>query len=77
MFQTKNNKRNKIKMIELVREVDLLIALMILHDTFDFGEREIQRMIDEYRDKIDSYDKKYFSYDDMREVIKDEVNIQL
>lgn len=76
MFQ-KDKKTGKTKIMNLVREVDLLITLMILHDQFDFKKDDIKKMIKEYRDKIDSYDEKYFSYEDMRELIKDEIGVEV
>lgn len=76
MFQ-KDKKTGKTKVMNLVREVDLLITLMILHDQFDFKKDDIKKMIKEYRDKLDSYDKKYFSYEDMRELIKDEIGVDV
>lgn len=76
MFQ-KDKKTGKAKIMNLVREVDLLIVLMILHDQFDFKKDDIKKMIKEYRDKLDSYDKKYFSYEDMRELIKDEIGVEV
>ncbi|WP_347256102.1 hypothetical protein [Anaerostipes sp. PC18] len=76
MFQ-KDKKTGKTKIMNLVREVDLLIVLMILHDQFDFKKDDIKKMIKEYRDKLDSYDKKYFSYEDMRELIKDEIGVEV
>lgn len=62
-----------------LRTLDTVLALasLTLRDEFDFGEKRLQRFISRFNAKTDFLADGEVTWDDVLEVLKDEVNVDL
>lgn len=59
-------------------KANMIISLMVLHDKFGYGEKRLNKFIDEYQKQLDAYNSGYVeSVNDFTEVLKEECGIEL
>ncbi|MBS5399459.1 MAG: hypothetical protein KHY08_10195 [Lachnospiraceae bacterium] len=65
-------------LISAAGKANMIISLMVLHDKFGYGEKRLNKFIDEYQKQLDAYNSGYVeSVNDFIEVLKDECGIEL
>lgn len=52
------------------------IPIMVLRDKYGFGKKRLDAFSDYVLDLYDSFNKGYITLDDLRETLKEEVNIE-
>lgn len=56
----------------------LLLTLMVLHDKYGFGEKRLNRFMDEYKKQLDAYNEGYVeSVKDFEAVLWEECGIKV
>lgn len=66
------------KLIAAAGQANMIISLMVLHDKFGYGEKRLNKFIDEYQKQLDAYNSGYVeSVNDFTEVLKEECGIEL
>ena len=56
----------------------MIISLMVLHDKFGYGEKRLNKFIDEYQKQLDAYNSGYVErVSDFTTVLKEECGIEL
>ena len=59
-------------------KANMIISLMVLYDKFGYGEKRLNKFIDEYQKQLDAYNSGYVeSVNDFTEVLKEECGIEL
>ena len=59
-------------------KANMIISLMVLHDKFGYGEKRLNKFIDEYQKQLDAYNSGYIeSVKDFTTVLKEECGIEL
>lgn len=71
------NRRDADKLIDSTQKVNMLLTLTVLHDKFGFGSKRIERLVREYKELLDSYEKGYISPDDLNKVLWEEVGVKV
>ena len=65
-------------LISAAGKANMIISLMVLHDKFGYGEKRLNKFIDEYYKQLDAYNSGYVeSVNDFTEVLKEECGIEL
>lgn len=79
--QLVNTKRDQQKfereIIDRVQDVAMIFAIAVLVDEFDFGSEEVNRFIDRLKLKSDCIEDKYLTWDEQKQIIKDEIGIDI
>lgn len=79
--QLVNTKRDQQKfereIIDRVQDVAMIFAIAVLVDEFDFGSEEVSRFIDRLKLKSDCIEDKYLTWDEQKQIIKDEIGIDI
>ena len=66
------------KLIAAAGKANMIISLMVLHDKFGYGEKRLNKFIDEYQKQLDAYNRGYVeSVNDFTDVLKEECGIEL
>ncbi len=71
------NRRDADRLIDASHKVAMLLTMTILHDKCGYGTKRLERFIKEYKELLDSYNKGYISMDDLNQVLKDEVGMEV
>ena len=71
------NRRDADKLIDSTQKVNMLLTLTVLHDKFGFGAKRIGRLLKEYKELLDSYERGYISPDDLNKVLFEEVGVKV
>ncbi len=59
-------------------KVTLLLACMVLHDKFGYGNKRLNRFIDEYHEQLEAYNTGYVErVHDFEDVLWDECGIRI
>ena len=70
--------RKDIMLISAAGKANMIISLMVLHDKFGYGEKRLNKFIDEYQKQLDAYNSGYVeSVNDFTDVLKEECGIEL
>lgn len=65
-------------LISAAGKANMIISLMVLHDKFGYGEKRLNKFIDEYQKQLDAYNSGYIeSVSDFTTVLKEECGIEL
>ena len=65
-------------LISAAGKANMIISLMVLHDKFGYGEKRLNKFIDEYQKQLDAYNSGYVeSVNDFKKVLKEECGIEL
>lgn len=65
-------------LISAAGKANMIISLMVLHDKFGYGEKRLNKFIDEYYKQLDAYNTGYVeSIEDFRTVLKEECGIEI
>ncbi len=65
-------------LISAAGKANMIISLMVLHDKFGYGEKRLNKFIDEYQKQLDAYNSGYVeSVKDFTDVLKEECGIEL
>ena len=65
-------------LISAAGKANMIISLMVLHDKFGYGEKRLNKFIDEYQKQLDAYNSGYVeSVNDFTDVLKEECGIEL
>lgn len=65
-------------LISAAGKANMIISLMVLHDKFGYGEKRLNKFIDEYQKQLDAYNSGYVeSVKDFTTVLKEECGIEL
>ena len=65
-------------LISAAGKANMIISLMVLHDKFGYGEKRLNKFIDEYQKQLDAYNSGYIeSVKDFTTVLKEECGIEL
>lgn len=65
-------------LISAAGKANMIISLMVLHDKFGYGEKRLNKFIDEYQKQLDAYNSGYVeSVNDFTEALKEECGIEL
>ena len=65
-------------LISAAGKANMIISLMVLHDKFGYGEKRLNKFIDEYQKQLDAYNSGYVeSVNDFTAVLKEECGIEL
>lgn len=65
-------------LISAAGKANMIISLMVLHDKFGYGEKRLNKFIDEYQKQLEAYNSGYVeSVNDFIEVLKEECGIDL
>lgn len=79
--QLVNTKRDQQKfereIIDRVQDVAMIFSIAVLVDEFDFGSKEVNRFIDRLKLKSDCIEDKYLTWDEQKQIIKDEIGIDI
>lgn len=65
------------KIKEMTIDTVLTMAVMVLHDEFDFGPKRCKRFCDRYNEKTGCLADDLVSWDDMTQTIKDELGLEI
>ena len=65
------------EVIQRVQDVVMIYAVAVLVDEFDFGNEEVNRFIDRLKLKSDCIEDKYLTWDEQKQIIKDEIGIDI
>lgn len=65
-------------LISAAGKANMIISLMVLHDKFGYGEKRLNKFIDEHQKQLDAYNSGYVeSVKDFTTVLKEECGIEL
>lgn len=65
-------------LISAAEKANMIISLMVLHDKFGYGEKRLNKFIDEYQKQLEAYNSGYVeSVNDFIEVLKEECGIEI
>ena len=65
-------------LISAAGKANMIISLMVLHDKFGYGEKRLNKFIDEYQKQLDAYNSGYIeSVKDFTTVLKEECGIEI
>lgn len=66
------------KLIAAAGKANMIISLMVLHDKFGYGEKRLNKFIDEYQKQLEAYNSGYVErVSDFTTVLKEECGIEL
>lgn len=65
-------------LISATGKANMIISLMVLHDKFGYGQKRLNKFIEEYQKQLDAYNSGYVeSVSDFTMVLKEECGIEL
>ena len=65
-------------LISAAGKASMIISLMVLHDKFGYGEKRLNKFLDEYQKQLDAYNSGYVeSVNDFTTVLKEECGIEI
>lgn len=65
-------------LISAAGKANMIISLMVLHDKFGYGEKRLNKFIDEYQKQLEAYNSGYVeSVNDFTTVLKEECGIEI
>lgn len=65
-------------LISAAGKANMIISLMVLHDKFGYGEKRLNKFIDEYQKQLEAYNSGYVErVSDFTTVLKEECGIEL
>jgi len=65
-------------LISAAGKANLIISLMVLHDKFGYGEKRLNKFIDEYHKQLEAYNDGYVeNVEDFKTVLREECGIEL
>lgn len=73
----KDQQKFEREIIDRVQDVIMIFAIAVLADEFDFGSEEINRFIDRLQLKSDCISDKYITWDEQKQIIKDEIGVDI
>lgn len=66
------------KLIAAAGKANMIISLMVLHDKFGYGEKRLNKFIDEHQKQLEAYNSGYVErVSDFTTVLKEECGIEL
>ena len=79
--QLVNTKRDQKKfereIIDRVQDVAMIFSIAVLVDEFDFGSEDVNRFIDRLKLKSECIEDKYLTWEEQKQIIKDEIGIDI
>lgn len=69
--------QNDRMLISSAYKANMILGLTVLHDKFGFGQKRLERYIDEVVKLLESYNKGYISVQDLEEVLLEEVKLKI
>lgn len=71
-------KRSAVKQAtdDIVRTL-IAMPVMVLHDKWGFGQKRLERFVEQLVEVLDSYEKGYVTMDDLMQALKEEAGIDL
>lgn len=73
----KDQRKFEQEVIQRVQDVVMIYAVAVLVDEFDFSNEEVNRFIDRLKLKSDCIDDKYLTWDELKQIIKDEIGVDI
>lgn len=73
----KDQRKFEQEVIQRVQDVVMIYAVAVLVDEFDFGSEEVNRFIDRLKIKSECIDDKYITWDEQKQIIKDEIGVDI
>ena len=73
----KDQQKFEREIINRVQDVVMIFAIAVLVDEFDFGNEEVNRFIDRLKLKSECIEDKYLTWDEQRQIIKDEIGVDI
>lgn len=65
-------------LISAAGKASMIISLMVLHDKFGYGEKRLNKFLDEYQKQLEAYNSGYVeSVNDFTTVLKEECGIEI
>lgn len=65
-------------LVSAAAKANMLISLMVLHDKFGFGEKRLQRFMDEYYKQLEAYNSRHIErVKDFEDVLWEECGIKV
>lgn len=61
---------------DIVRTL-IAIPVMVLHDKWGFGQKRLERFVEQLVEVLDSYERGYITMDDLMQALRDEAGIDL
>lgn len=78
LVNTKKDQRKfEQEVIQRVQDVAMIFAVAVLVDEFDFGNEEVNRFIDRLKLKSECIDDKYLTWEEQKQIIKDEIGVDI
>ena len=75
---TKTQIRKDNMLISAAGKANMIISLMVLHDKFGYGEKRLNKFINEYQKQLEAYNSGYVeSVNDFTTVLKEECGIEI
>ena len=72
-----NTQQKDNLLISSAYKANMVLGLTVLHDKFGFGQKRLERYIDEVVALLDSYNKGYINVQDLEQVLLDEVKLKI
>lgn len=71
-------KKHDNLLVSATAKANMLISLMVLHDKFGFGEKRLQRFMDEYYKQLEAYNSGHIErVKDFEDVLWEECGIKV
>lgn len=71
-------KKHDNLLVSAAAKANMLISLMVLHDKFGFGEKRLQRFMDEYYKQLEAYNSGHIEcVKDFEDVLWEECGIKV
>lgn len=65
-------------LISAAAKANMLVTLMVLHDKYGFGQKRLERFMDEYRKQLDAYNSGHVeTVQDFEKVLWEECGIKV
>ena len=65
-------------LISAAGKASMIISLMVLHDKFGYGEKRLNKFLDEYQKQLEAYNSGYVeSVNDFTVVLREECGIEI
>ena len=73
----KDQRKFEQEIIDKLQDAIMIFAIAVLVDEFDFGKEEVNRFLDRLQVKSECISDKYLTWDEQKQIIKDEVGIDI
>ena len=70
-----NNRRAADELISSSHKANMLITLSVLHDTFGFGSKRVERFVNAYGKLLEQYNNGEVTVDRLNEKVKKETGV--